>query len=84
LYSPVRKEEKEIALIMIEFNLIHFFIIYVLARQLQGHLQRKHMNVRNIHKYNQQKKSHAKEKIKPTLRNNSVNNIMPVKEKFVI
>jgi len=48
----------------VQFNLINFFIIYVLARQLRGQLQRQHRNVRKIQKYNEQKKSRIKEIIK--------------------
>jgi hypothetical protein len=48
----------------IQFNLIQFFIIYVLARQLQGQLHRQHRNIRKIQKYNEQKKSRIKVMIK--------------------
>jgi hypothetical protein len=65
-------------------NSVHFFIIYVLAQQPQGQLQRQHINTRQIQKYSQQNKSHTQEVIKKiTPKNNSVNNIRPVKETFV-
>jgi hypothetical protein len=41
------------------------------------------MNIRKMQKYNKQTKSLLKEIIKITTKNNSINNILPVKGKFV-
>ena len=68
----------------IQFNLTQFFIIYVLAWQLKSQLQRQQRYIRKIQKFNEQKKSRIKELIKKiTPKNNSINNTMSVKEKFV-
>jgi hypothetical protein len=65
---------------IIKLNAVQF-IIYVLAQQPQGQLETQHSNIRRIHKYKQQMKTHRKEARKDhVLNSNSINNVMIVKK----
>jgi hypothetical protein len=57
--------------------------MYALAQQPQVQLYRQHRNIRKMQKYNKKTKPLIKEVIKITSTNNSINNILPVKGKFV-
>jgi hypothetical protein len=69
---------------MIQFNSIKFSIIYVLKQQPQGQFQtaQQRNDIRKMHKYKQQTRTHRKGEIKITPNNNRINNITIVKEKF--
>jgi hypothetical protein len=60
---------------------IQLYIIYVLAQQSQGQLYSQHRSIRKIQKYKKQMKTHTKEAIEITPKNNTTNNIVS-EEKF--